>query len=503
MLDNKEIVARESNGGLSQHLFQATGEGCFMAESGQNQNHQFDLVLLGGGTGGYVAAIRAKQLGLNVAVVEAVKLGGTCLHRGCIPTKAMLKSASVLDQVKEAAEFGVTISGDIGFEYVTALDRSLKVVESQYKGLRYLFDKKHKIPVFMGRGMILDTTTVEVTPNDGGGTFKLTAKDLIINTGSRPRGIKGIEFDGKRVFNSDHAVVLENMPKSVIVRGGGATGVEWADIYHRYGAKVTLVGRVVPQEDQEVSQHLTRALQRKKMDVIPDARPTAEDIDLTDEGVTVRIKTSKGKEQVLQAESLFVAIGRQGNVENIGLEAVGVKAEGDIIPVDSMMRTNVEHIYAIGDVNGQQMLAHTAMRQGIIAVEHISGLTPWPLDILNSASCTYCEPEIGSVGLTEAQAKELGYEVKLGKFPMKPNAKATIEGHADGFTKLIVDAETDDVLGVHIIGPHATELIAEAGLARFLNASVQELATTIHPHPTVSEVIGEAAHDALGHAIHI
>lgn len=474
-----------------------------MAESEQNQDKKYDLVLLGGGTGGYVAAIRAKQLGLNVAVVEEIKLGGTCLHRGCIPTKAMLKSASVLDEVKEAAEFGVNIKGDIEFDYDAALGRSLKVVDSQYKGLRYLFDKKHKIPVFMGRGRIVNASTVEVKPNDGGATFQLQTKDIIINTGSRPRAIKGIEFDGKRVFNSDHSVTREDMPKSVIVRGGGATGVEWADIYHRYGAKVTLVGRVVPQEDQEVSQHLTRAFQRKKMDVIPGARPTADDIDISDKGVTVRVKDAKGKEQVLEAEALFVAIGRQGNVEDIGLEAVGVKTEGDIIPVDSMMRTNVEHIYAIGDVNGQQMLAHTAMHHGIIAVEHICGLNPFPLDVLNSASCTYCEPEIGSVGLTESQAKELGYEVKVGKFPMKPNAKATIEGHADGFTKLVVDADTDDVLGVHIIGPHATELIAAAGLARFLNASVQELATTVNPHPTVSEVIGEAAHDALGHAIHI
>ncbi|HEU0165214.1 MAG TPA: dihydrolipoyl dehydrogenase [Thermomicrobiales bacterium] len=474
-----------------------------MAESGQNQDNQFDIVLLGGGTGGYVAAIRAKQLGFNVAVVEAVKLGGTCLHRGCIPTKAMLKSASVLDQVKESAEYGVTLTGEIGFEYKTALERSLKVVEGQYRGLQYLFDKKHKIPVFMGRGKILDASTVEVTPNDGGAVFSLKATDIIINTGSRPRGIKGIEFDGKRVFNSDHSVVREDMPKSVIVRGGGATGVEWADIYHRYGAKVTLVGRIVPQEDAEVSQHIQRAFQRKKLDVIPDARPAAEDIDVTDSGVTVRITDSKGKQRVLEAESLFVAIGRQGNVENIGLENVGVTVEGDIIPVDSMLRTNVPHIYAIGDVNGQQMLAHTAMHHGIIAVEHIAGKNPFPLDVLNSASCTYCEPEIGSVGLTESQAKELGYEIKIGKFPMKPNAKATIEGHTDGFTKLIVDADTDDILGVHIVGPHATELIAEAGLARFLNASVQELATTVHPHPTVSEVLGEAAHDALGHAIHI
>lgn len=474
-----------------------------MTDAAASQNNAFDLILLGGGTGGYVAAIRAKQLGLNVAVVEEIKLGGTCLHRGCIPTKAMLKSADILDTVKDAGAFGVNVKGDIEFDYPTALGRSLDIVEGQYRGLRYLFDKKHKIPVFMGRGKLLNASTVVVTPNDGGPVFTMTAKDIIINTGSRPRAIKGVPFDGKTVFNSDHSVVRTDMPKSVIVRGGGATGVEWADIYHRYGAKVVLIGNMVPQEDAEVSDHLLKAYRRKKLDVYPGARPTADDITVTPNGVTVKIKDAKGKDVVLEAETLFVAIGRQGNIENIGLETVGVKTEGDTIPVDSMMRTNVPHLYAIGDVNGQQMLAHTAMRQGIIAVEHIVGLDPFPLDVLDSASCTYCEPEIGSVGLTEKQARDLGYEIKVGKFPMKPNAKATIEGHADGFTKMIVDADTDDVLGVHIVGPHATEMIAEAGLARFLNASVEEMATTIHPHPTVSEVIGEAAHAALGQAIHI
>jgi dihydrolipoamide dehydrogenase len=471
-------------------------------ESGTN-SQKFDLVLLGGGTGGYVAAIRAKQLGMEVAVVEEIKLGGTCLHRGCIPTKAMLKSASILGEVKRAGEFGVTVSGDVEFVYETALDRSLKVVDSQYRGLRYLFDKKHKIPVFMGRGKLVGATTVEVTPNDGGEAFRLESTNVIINTGSRPRPIEGVPYDGKRVINSDHAVVLEHLPKSFIIRGGGATGVEWASIYHRYGAKVSLVGRIVPLEDPEVSQQLLRSFQRQKMDVYPDARPVADQIHVGEDSVTMRIKDSKGKETTLEAEVLLVAIGRQGNIENIGLETVGVATEGEYIPVNAMMRTNVEHIYAIGDVNGQQLLAHTAMHQGIIAVEHIAGLNPFPLDILNSPSCTYCDPEIGSVGLSERQAKELGYEVKVGKFPMSPNAKAVIEGDAVGFTKLVVDADTDDVLGVHIIGPHATELIAEAGLARYLNASVQELASTVHPHPTVSEVIGEAAHDAMGHAIHI
>jgi dihydrolipoamide dehydrogenase len=344
---------------------------------------------------------------------------------------------------------------------------------------------------------------VEVTPNDGGAKFTLTGKNVIINTGSRPRPIKGIPYDGKRVINSDHAVELDHLPKSFIIRGGGATGVEWASVYHRYGSKVTLVGNVVPMEDHEVSAALTRSFQRQKLDVIAGARPTADDYDITDKGVTVRTKDAKGKETVTQAEVLLVATGRQGNIENIGLEQVGVTTKGEYIPVDPMMRTNVDGLYAIGDITGQQLLAHTAMHMGIIAVEHIAGKNPFPLDILNSASCTYCEPEIGSVGLTENQAKELGYNVKTGKFPMSANSKAPIEGHVEGFSKMVVDADTDDVLGVHIIGPHATEMIAEAGLARFLNASAEEMATTIHPHPTVSEVLGEAANDALGHAIHI
>jgi dihydrolipoamide dehydrogenase len=475
------------------------GEACFMADSGQNQ--QFDLVLLGGGTGGYFAAIRAKQLGLNVAVVEKYKIGGVCLHQGCIPTKAMLKSASVFDTVKESSEYGVDVKGDITFSYDNALQRSIRIVDGQYRGLQYLFDKKHKIPVFLGNGVLTAKDTVEVTLNEGGEKVSLKAKDIIINTGSRPRPIEGIDFDGKRVINSDHAVVLEKMPKSIIVRGGGATGVEWASIYHRYGAKVTLVGRIVPAEDKEVSQQLTRAFQRQKIDLITDARPSKDDFDITDKGVKMRVKDKKGKESTVEAETLLVAIGRQANIEDIGLETAGVKTEDGFIPVDSMMRTNVEHVYAIGDVNGQQMLAHTAQHHGIIAVEHIAGLNPFPLDVLNSPSCTYCEPEIGSVGLSEQAAKDLGYEVMIGKFPMRPNAKAVIEGHPDGFTKMVVDADTKDVLGIHIIGPHATELIAEAGLARFLNASVEEMTMTVHPHPTVSEVIGQAAHDALGHVI--
>ncbi|MFM8593135.1 MAG: dihydrolipoyl dehydrogenase family protein, partial [Chloroflexota bacterium] len=368
----------------------------------------FDLILLGGGTGGYVAAIRAKQLGMNVAVVEELKLGGTCLHRGCIPTKAFLKSADVLDQVKKAAEFGVNVSGDIGLDYDAALARSLKVVDGQYKGLLYLFDKKHKIPVFMGRGRLLAPTKVQVTPNDGSAPFEITATNVIINTGSRPRPIAGVPYDGVRVINSDHAVVLDHLPKRFIIRGGGATGVEWASVYHRYGSQVTLVGNIVPQEDHEISDALQKALQRQKMDLVPGARPTADDIDVSNKGVTMRLKDSSGKERTVEADVLLVAICRQGNIEDIGLEIVGVKTEGDYIPVDPMMRTNIPNLYALGDVNGQQLLAHTAMHQGIIAVESIAGLNPYPLDVTNSPSCTYCEPEIGSVGRKGGEGEERG-----------------------------------------------------------------------------------------------
>jgi dihydrolipoamide dehydrogenase len=465
--------------------------------------HNFDLVLLGGGTGGYVAAIRAKQLGLTVAVVEELILGGCCLHRGCIPTKAFLKSADMFDDVKRAAEFGIDIKGEISFNYDTALNRSKGIVGSQYKGLMYLFEKKHQIPVFMGRGKLLNKTTVGVTPNDGSAPFSIAARNIIINTGSRPRAIKGIPIDGKTVISSDHTVVLEKQPKSIIVRGGGATGLEWATAYHRYGVPTTLVGNVVPQEDAEIQQALLRALQRQKMDIITGARPTADDIDITKDGVTMRVKDAKGKERTLQAEMLMAAIGREACIEDIGLETVGIALENGFIKADGMLKTNVEGIYAIGDVNGQQMLAHTAMHHGIIAVEHMTGHNPFPLNTLNSPSCTYCSPEIGSVGYTEQEARDAGFNVKVGKFPMKPNAKANIEGHTDGFAKIVADADTNDLLGVHIIGPHATEMIAEAGLARLLESTPYELAISVHPHPTVSEVIGEAAHDWLGHAIHI
>lgn len=472
-------------------------------QRGPRDGQAFDVVLIGGGTGGYVAAIRAKQIGLDVAVVEIDKIGGTCLHRGCIPTKAFLKSADVYDEVRHAAEFGININGDVAFNYPAALDRSLKVVNGQYKGLQYLFDKKYQIPVFAGFGSIAGAGQVRVAPNDGSAPFNLAARNIIIDTGTRPRAIADLPFDGVRVINSDHAVELETLPKSFIIRGGGAVGVEWASIYGRYGSTVTLVGRVVPAEDEEAATVLTRAFTRQGIGVYPTSRPTANDIDVTQDGVRMRLTDKSGKEAVVEAEVLLVAIGRQGNIENIGLETVGVQTEDGLIPVNAMMQTNVPNIYAIGDINGQQMLAHTAMHMGVIAIEHIAGMNPYPLDVLNSPMVTFCRPEIASVGLTEAQAAAQGRPVKTGKFPMRPNGKAVIEGETDGFAKIVADAETNDMLGMTIVGPHATELIGGLGMGRLLEVTPEEIAMSVYPHPTVSEVIHEAALDLLGHALHI
>ena len=350
--------------------------------------------------------------------------------------------------------------------------RSLKVVDGQYRGLIYLFEKKHKIPVFMGRGALLDATTVGVTPNDGSAPFTIQAKNVIINTGSRPRPIKGVPYDGMRVINSDHAVVLDHLPKSFIIRGGGATGVEWASVYHRYGTKVTLVGNVVPMEDDEVSGRPRPAPSSARRWISSlGARPTADDIDVGKNGVTMRLKDAKGKERTVEAEVLLVAIGRQGNIEDIGLEEVGVKTEGEYIPVDDMMRTNVRASTRSATSTASSCsptppcttASSPSSTSAVSTPSRSTSSTPPPAPTASRRSAaSVC---------TEKQAKEIGHNVKIGKFPMKPNAKAIIEGHTDGFTKMVADADTNDLLGVHIIGPHATELIAEAGLARLLEST--------------------------------
>jgi dihydrolipoamide dehydrogenase len=461
----------------------------------------YDVVILGGGTGGYVTAIRAAQLGMRVAVIEKDKLGGTCLHRGCIPTKALLKSAAVVTLVNNAKEYGVT-AGDIEVDYAQAIKRSGKIVDQNYKGTQFLF-RKNKVDLIEGTGRLKDKRTVSVQLNDGGSTEVSASKAVIIDTGSRPRAIKGIEFDGKVVVNSDHTTWTDTLPKRVIIRGGGATGVEFASVYHEFGCEVTLVGRIVPNEDHEISRHLSRTFSRSGINVIPDYRPTADDFDVTKEGVTMRVKKDGKEEQTVEADMLLVATGREGNIEDIGLEELGIETDRGFIVTDEFCRTNVDGVFAIGDVNGKQQLAHTAMHWGIIVVELLADANPRPLNLEHVPLCTYCHPEIGSIGLTENAAKERGHEVKIGKFPLRANGKAMIEGEGDGFIKMVADAETDELLGVHMIGGHATELIAEASLAMLLEATPWEIGLSVHPHPTISEVMGEAALAVDGVAIHI
>jgi dihydrolipoamide dehydrogenase len=315
---------------------------------------------------------------------------------------------------------------------------------------------------------------------------------VIIDTGSRPRPIPGIEFDGQRVVNSDHTTWMDWYPKRVIIRGGGATGVEFATVYRDFGAEVTLVGRVVPNEDQEVSRQLTRSFQKAGIKIVPDYRPTADDFDITEGGVTLRLR-GDGKEERIEADTLLVATGRQGNIEDIGLEELGIKTEKSYIVTDDYFRTGAPDVYAIGDVIGRSMLAHTAMHQGIVVMELLAGEKPVPIDYNRIPNVTFCHPEIGSMGLTEQEAKDAGYDIKVGKFPLRANGKAVIEGLDEGFIKMVADKDTDDILGVHMIGGNATELIGEAALAKLLEATPWEIGVSIHPHPTISEVLGEAA----------
>ncbi len=459
----------------------------------------YDLLFLGGGTGGYVAAIRAAQLGMRVGVVEKDLVGGTCVHRGCIPAKALLKAASVATTVTKAAEFGVNVKG-VDFDYSQAMKRSRDVVDQNYKGIQFLF-RKHKIDTIQGWGTLTSPTTISVQ-GENGEVKEVTGKNIIIDTGSTPREIKGLESDGKRIINSDHATYSGDLPKRVIVRGGGATGLEFASVYREFGSEVTLVGRVAPNEDQEVSRDLARAFGRQGIKVLADVRPTADDFKVTSKGVTLTVKNEKGNETI-EADALLVAIGRYGNVEGFGLENLGVKVENGYIAVDDFMRTNVEGVYAIGDVTGLQQLAHTAMHQGIVAVETIAGHKPEKLDYNKIPWVTYCHPEVGSVGLTEAEARDAGFNVKIGKFPLSASGKARVEGDTTGFAKMVVDGDTDQILGIHLLGGHATELIAEAGLAMLFEATAWEIGITVHPHPTISEILHEAALDVSDRALHM
>ncbi len=462
----------------------------YMSENG------YDIAFLGGGTGGYVAAIRAGQLGMRVAVVEKDLVGGTCIHRGCIPAKALLKSASVATEVKKAEVFGVN-PGEVTLDYAQAMKRARDVVDQNYKGIQFLF-RRHPIDVFEGWGTLTSPRTITVTGEDGEET-EVTASNIIIDTGTTPREIPGLESDGVRILTSDHATYSEVMPERVIVRGGGATGLEFASVYREFDAEVILVGSVAPNEDEEISTQLQRSFRRQKIRMITDFRPSADDFELTEEG----IKMTYGDE-VIEVDQMLVAIGRVPNIEGYGLQEIGVEVNDQgFITVDDHMRTNVEGVYAIGDVTGLQQLAHTAMHQGVVAVETIAGHNPETLDYKKIPWVTFCHPEIGSVGLSEKEAVENGHNVRIGQFPMTASGKARVDGDTTGLVKMVVDADTDQVLGVHMLGSIATELIAEAGLALMFEATAWEIGITVHAHPTISEVMHEAALAAGDGALHI
>ena len=464
---------------------------------------QFDVTIIGSGPGGYVAAIRAAQLGLKTAIVEKDKrLGGTCTLRGCIPTKQLLMSAHVYEQMQHAADFGVEASG-IQLAFANVQKRKDKVVMKNSKGIEYLM-KKNKITTFSGTGKLALPGKVEVTGADGT-KQTINTKNIILATGSVVRPIPGFETDGAHVVNSDHILELKEVPKSLIVLGAGAVGVEFASVYSRFGAETTIVEllpRLVPLEDEEVSKELEKSFRKRGIKSQVDTK--LEKLEKTDNGVVVSGKTSKGEAVRLEAEMLLVAVGRMPYTEGLGLEGTKIKVEKGFVQVDEYQQTGEPRVYAIGDVVPTPLLAHLASKEGIVAVEHIAGYKDVrPINLRLVPNCTYCDPEVASVGLTEAKAKEMGYDVKVGRFPFSASGKARILGEEEGFVKIVGESKYDEILGVHIIGPHATELIAEACVAMQLESTADELGRTMHAHPTVSESIMEAAEGVHGLTIHI
>jgi len=466
-------------------------------------NEQFDVTIIGSGPGGYVAAVRAGQLGLKTALIEKdTRLGGTCTLRGCIPTKQMLMSAHVYEQMKHAADFGVQAS-EIQLAFADVQKRKEKVVLKNSKGIEYLM-KKNKVTVIKGTGKLVLPGKVEVSGEDGK-KQTIQTKAIIIATGSAVKPIPGFDTDGERVVNSDHILELKDTPKSLIVMGAGAVGVEFASVYSRFGAETTIVEllpRLVPLEDEEVSKEFERSFRKRGVKSQVDTK--LDKLEKTESGIRVSGKTSKGEAVTLEAEMLLVAVGRMPYTAGLGLEGTKIKVERGFIQVNEYMQTAEPGVYAIGDVVPTPLLAHLASKEGIVAVEHIAGdKNVRPINLRLVPNCTYCDPEIASVGLTEAKAREMGYKVKVGKFPFSASGKARILGEEEGFVKVVSEEKYDEILGVHILGPHATELIAEACVAMQLESTAEELGRTMHAHPTVSEAVMEAAEAVHGLAIHI
>ncbi len=462
----------------------------------------FDLVVLGGGLGGYVAAIRAAQLGYKTALVERDKVGGTCLHRGCIPTKALLHTADVVNQLHEIGELGIKLKKDaFSLDYPAAMKRKDKIVTQLWRGVEFLMKKNH-ITVYKGTGRLTSATQVVVEGEKGQET--LSGKDVLVAVGSEPRPLPNVPFDGQRVLSSDHVLDRDKVPASVLIVGGGAIGVEFASMYRDFGSEVTLVEmlpHVLPQDDAEVAAELTRLMTRRGIQI--HAGAAVDGIQVGKDRVAAQIKPKDGAAVAVEAEVLLVAIGRQAVTTGIGLEALGVKMNRGFIEVDGAYRTNVPHVLAAGDCIGGYLLAHVAAHEGMIAVEALHGDHPEGLNPARVPRVTYCRPEVASVGVTQEEAEAAGHKVKTGTFPFKANGKALILQESDGFVKLVADAETDALLGAHIIGPHASDLINEVALAKFLEGTAWEMGESVHAHPTVSETLHEAALVLQGHGIHV
>lgn len=462
---------------------------------------KFDIAVIGSGPGGYVAAIRAAQLGKKVAIIEKAELGGICLNWGCIPTKALLKSAHVFNYLNNAEDFGFNKPENISYEFGNIIKRSRGVADTMSKGVQFLM-KKNKIEIIQGEATVKPGKKIMVKGEDGVSN-EVSADHIIIATGGRSRELPSMPQDGKKIIGYRGALALKDQPKSMIVVGSGAIGVEFANFYHSLGVDVTIVEympRIVPVEDEDISKQLERSFKKSKVKIMTGAEVTS--VDTSGSGVKATVKTKKG-EEVLEADILLSAVGVVANIENLGLEEVGIQIEKGKIAINDFCQTNVAGYYAIGDVVHGQDLAHLASAQAILCVEKIAGMHVEAIDFGNVPGCTYCSPEIASVGMTEAKAKEAGYDVKVGKFPFSANGRAVANGAADGFVKVVFDAKYGEWLGCHMIGDGVTEMIAEVVVARKLETTAQEIMSSIHPHPTMSEAILEAVMDAYGHAIHI
>ena len=461
---------------------------------------KYDLIVIGSGPGGYVAAIRASQLGLKVGVVERESLGGICLNWGCIPTKALLKSANVFEYISHASDYGINVK-EANIDFGGMVQRSRGVADGMSKGIQFLF-KKNKIDTLMGFGRLKPGKKVEVEAEDGNKT-EYTADHIIIATGGRSRELPSMPIDGKKIIGYRKAMTLDKLPKKLIVVGSGAIGVEFAYFYHTLGTEVTLIEflpNIVPLEDEEVSKQLERTFKKKKMKIMTSSEVTA--VDTKGKGVKATVKTKKG-EEIIEADVVLSAVGISTNIEGIGLEETGVATDRGKVVVDGFYKTNIPGVYAIGDIVQGQALAHVASAEGIICVEKIAGMNPEPLDYNNIPGCTYCNPEVASVGYTEKAAVDAGYEIKVGKFPFSASGKASAAGAKDGFIKVIYDAKYGEWLGAHMIGANVTEMIAEVVAARKLETTGHEIIKSVHPHPTMSEAVMEATAAAYDEVIHL